>query len=133
MDEARHKLLEDAYAALNSGDVDRALTYVDPEIQLVTSGAFLDEGAVYHGHDGVRQFQAMVNDAFHGLLYDLVELIEIDEDRALALVRAAGRGKGSGVEVEMDVGHLWTLRGDKVVRLEAYADHESARVAASSS
>jgi ketosteroid isomerase-like protein len=130
VDESRRELLEAGYAAINSGDTERALGLLAPDVEIVTSGAFLDEGAVYRGHDGVREFLVMVNEAFEGLVYELVELIEVDEDRALALLRAAGRGKGSGVEVEMDAGHIWTLRGDEAVRLEAYADHDSARAAA---
>ena len=132
MDEARRKQLEDVYAGLNSGDVDRALAHVAPDVEIVTSGAFLDEGAVYRGHEGVREFLAMVNESFDRLLYEPVEMTDLDDGRVLSLVRVTGRGKGSGVEVEMDAGHIWTLRGDKALRLEAYADHESARAAAGS-
>jgi ketosteroid isomerase-like protein len=130
VDPARRKQLEDGYAAINSGDVDRALGQVARDIEIVTSGAFLDEGAVYRGHEGVREFLEMVNESFDGLLYEPLELIELDDGRVLSLVRVTGRGRGSGVEVEMDAGHVWTLRGDKAVRLEAFADPESARAAA---
>jgi uncharacterized protein len=130
VNEERRRRLEDGYEAINSGDVERALSYLAPDVEVETSGAFLDEGAVYPGHDGVREFLAMVNESFEGLLYEVVELIELGEDRALALLRVSGQGKGSGVDVEMEAAHIWTLRGDMAVRLEAYPDHESARAAA---
>jgi ketosteroid isomerase-like protein len=130
MDEARRRLLDEGYAAINSGDVEEALRHLDPEVEVVTSGAFLDEGAVYRGHEGVGQFLGMLNDAFDDFSYEVLELTELDGDRVLALLRVAARGKGSGLEVARDAGHLWTLRGEKAIRLEAFADHESARAAA---
>ena len=130
MDAARRKLLDDGYAAINSGDVELALRHLDPDVEVVTSGAFLDRGAVYRGHDGVREFLGMLDDAFDEFAYEVLELSEPDEDRVLALLRVTARGKGSGLEVAKDAAHLWTLRGDTAVRLEAFADHESALAAA---
>ena len=130
MDPTRRKLLDDGYAAINSGDVERALEHLDPQVEIVTSGAFLDRGAVYRGHEGVREFLGMLNDAFEEFTYEVLELTELDDDRILALLTVNARGKGSGLEVSKDAGHLWTLRGDKAIRLQAFADHESARAAA---
>jgi ketosteroid isomerase-like protein len=130
MDEARRELLEEGYAAINSGDIEAALLFLDADVEVVSSGAFLDRGAVYRGHDGVREFLGMLNDAFEEFSYEVLELTEPDEDRVLALLRVTARGKGSGLETTMDAAHLWTLRGDKAVRLEAFPDHESGRAAA---
>jgi ketosteroid isomerase-like protein len=106
------------------------LEYLDPEVEVVTSGAFLDRDAVYRGHEGVREFLGMLDEAFDEFTYDVVEVTELDEDRVLSLLTVNARGKGSGLDVTMPAGHLWTLRGDKAIRLEAFADHESARAAA---
>jgi ketosteroid isomerase-like protein len=130
VDEARRKLVLGGYAAINSGDLERALAFLDPEIEVVSSGAFLDPGAVYRRHEGVREFLGMVADAFEEFTYEVVELIEADEHRVLAMLRVNARGKESGLAVAMDVAHLWTLSGDKAVRLEAFVDRESARNAA---
>jgi ketosteroid isomerase-like protein len=130
VDEARRRLLDSGYAAINSGDVEGALRHLDPEVEIVTSGAFLDQGAVYRGHDGVREFLGMLGDAFDDFAYVVLELEELEKDRVLALLRVTARGKGSGLEVAQNAAHLWTLRGDMAVRLEAFADHESARAAA---
>jgi ketosteroid isomerase-like protein len=132
MDETRRRLLDEGYAAINGGDVNGALRHLDPEVEIVTSGAFLDRGGAYRGHDGVREFLGMLDDAFDEFTYEVLELRELDEDRVLALLRVTARGKGSGLEVAKDAAHLWTLRGDKAIRLEAFADHESARAAAGS-
>jgi uncharacterized protein len=130
MDEERRRILDEGYAAINAGDVEGALRHLDPEIEVVTSGAFLDRGAVYRGHDGVREFLGMLGDAFQELSYEVLELSEPGEDLVLALLRVTARGKGSGLEVAKEAAHLWTMRGVIAVRLEAFADHESARGAA---
>ncbi|HEX2233016.1 MAG TPA: nuclear transport factor 2 family protein [Thermoleophilaceae bacterium] len=130
MDEARRKLIDGGYAAINGGDLESALQYLDPEIEVVTSGAFLDRGEVYRGHDGVRHFLRMLDDAFDEFSYQVLEVTELDENRVLTLLTVNARGKGSGLDVKMPAGHIWTLGDDKALRLEAFADHESARAAA---
>jgi ketosteroid isomerase-like protein len=129
--EERHReLLHAGYAALSRGDLDEALAHMDPSVEVVTSGAFLDEGVVYRGHEGVREFIGMLTDAFDELVYEPVELHDAADGRILVHVRLRGRGKGSGLEVDREGGHIWTLRGDTAVRLEAYPSPEDARAAA---
>jgi ketosteroid isomerase-like protein len=129
VDAARLQLLRQGYAAINAGDVEGALRHLHPDVVIASSGAFLDEGAVYRGHEGVREFLRMLGDAFEEYCYEVLELTGVEDDSALALFRVSARGKGSGVDVTMEGGHLWTLRGEKAIRLEAFADHESARAA----
>ena len=45
-------------------------------------------------------------------------------------VRQRARGEASGVEVEVRIGHLWTVRDGKIVRLEVFAARDDARKAA---
>ena len=130
MDERRRQLLESSYAALARGDLDAALRHLDPEAEIVTSGAFLDQGTIYRGHDGAREFFAMIDEAFDELAYELLELQDVDDDRVLAIVRLRGRGKGSGLEVDRKAAHLWTLRGETAIRMEGFADPDASRAAA---
>jgi ketosteroid isomerase-like protein len=57
---------------------------------------------------------------------DYVELGDV----VVVLTRYRGRGKGSGVEVDSEGAHVWTLRDDKAIRLEVFADRERALEAA---
>jgi hypothetical protein len=50
--------------------------------------------ALYRGHQGVREFLGMLNEAFDEFTYDVLELKELDDDRVLALLRVSARGKG---------------------------------------
>jgi ketosteroid isomerase-like protein len=130
VDERHRELAIRGYAAVNRGDVEAALEAVDPSMELVSSGAFLDQGVVYRGHEGVRQFFAMLGDAFEEISYEPKELIEVDEDRLLVILRLRGRGKESGLDVELEGAHLWTIRDLKAVRLETFVDARAGRAAA---
>ena len=48
------------------------------------------------------------------------EVVE-SADRVAVIVRIRARGKSSGVEVENRVGHVYTVRDGRAIRLETYA------------
>jgi ketosteroid isomerase-like protein len=52
------------------------------------------------------------------------------EDKVVVLVVLYGQGKGSGAEVATPAAHVWTMRRDKAVRVEAYMDRAEALEAA---
>ena len=130
MDERLRALLVDGYAALERGDVDTVLEGIAPDFELEASGAFLDGGTTYRGREGVRRGLEMLADALDGLSYDLIDLIEVDDRRVLALVCMRGRGRESGVEVEREGVHLWTVRDYQAISMRAFADLDEARAAA---
>jgi len=117
--------MHDAYAR---GDVQISLACFHPEIELSTAPS--EPGAsTYHGLDGVRQ--ATTNwvgtwDDFH---IDVEELTDLGE-QVLARLRERGRGKGSGVQVERELFQLFTIRGDRIVRLRMYDTRPEALEAA---
>ena len=51
-------------------------------------------------------------------------------DRVAVPVKQTARGGVSGVELEIRIGHLWTVRDGKAVRLEVFPAREDARKAA---
>ena len=51
-------------------------------------------------------------------------------DRVVVLVRMHGKGRGSGVEVGMSVGQVWTVRDERLVRMEMFRAPEEALQAA---
>ena len=130
MDEAVRRLMHDGYAAVGRGDMDAVVAGMHPEIEVETSGVFLDEGAVYRGREGVRAFFEMIAAAFDELAYELIEMVELDDSRVFVRLRVRGRGKGSGIEVDREGAHIWTVRDVQAVHMVAYADVEEARAAA---
>ena len=51
-------------------------------------------------------------------------------DFVVVLCRYTGRGKGSGVDVASHGAHLWTIRGERAVRLEVFSSRPRALAAA---
>jgi ketosteroid isomerase-like protein len=52
------------------------------------------------------------------------------DDKVVVLVVLYGEGKGSGAEVATPAAHLWTMKGDKAIRVAAYMDRAKALEAA---
>jgi ketosteroid isomerase-like protein len=76
-----------------------------------------------------RAEAAQLLDALEDVNYPAEDLVDLD-DRVPVLVRGSARGKGSGIRINGTLGHLWRLRGGKVVRLVVYATWQEAREAA---
>jgi len=114
------------YAAINARD-DRAFDLLahdfewhEPERSLL-GGSHRGAAEVRHALEA----QLEVFDEFQ------IEPEEIHEhgDRIAVRVRQRARGVASGAEVEIRIGHLWTVRDGKLVRLEVFAAGEGARAA----
>ena len=112
------------YAAINARD-DRAFELLaddfewhEPERSLL-GGSHRGVAEVRHALEA----QLEVFDEFH---IEPEELHERD-DRVAVGVRQRARGGASGAEVEIRIGHLWTVKDGRVVRLEVFAAREAAR------
>jgi ketosteroid isomerase-like protein len=60
---------------------------------------------------------------------ELVELIDVDEERVISVTRHYGRGAESGIEMEFDVVYISTLRDGKLARLDMFFGREQALAA----
>ncbi len=49
--------------------------------------------------------------------------LEAGEGRVVVLGEFVGRGRASGLPFRSQFGHVWTVRGSKLARLESYLDH----------
>ena len=123
----RIEVLQQIYAAWEAGGIDAVFDFIHPDIEVVVGPEVSIEPDVYRGHEGVRRWF----DAFEGM--EDVDMrpegfIE-DGERVLVPIVLSGRGAGSGIEVEQRAVQAWTVRDGKAVRVEAFADLESARMA----
>ena len=117
------KLAETAGVHLDAG-----LEFLAPDIELHLSGVFPDLDPVYRGHEGVRRFAALFIAPWEELSLNAERFFDLGE-RILTLSRFEARGR-DGIEVNLEMAHVWTLRGGQVIRMDAFADRGEAVEAA---
>jgi ketosteroid isomerase-like protein len=89
-----------------------------------------DDVGELHGPEAVRRYLQEWIDVFDDVTNVPEELVDLGDDRVLAVQCATGRAKGSGVETEIRYAVIYTLRDGKIVRGREYIDRNHALEAA---
>jgi len=115
--------------ATNRGDMEEALTYIDPDGELHSAIIGGAEGNVYRGHDGFRRWYAETEATFEELRTELTEFRDLG-DRVVGLGRIYARGRESGAELDSATGWVFTLRNGKILKAEGFLSPDEALKAA---
>jgi uncharacterized protein len=127
--DTRAKTVLRGYEAFNCGELDDAIQMFDPEIVWHTWIVPGPGGATYRGHDGVRELWSDARNVF-GNFRNEPERIMTAGEKVVTFVAVRGRGIVSGAEVEGRIAHVYTFRGEKVLKVDSYEDrNEALRVA----
>ena len=120
--------------AFNRRDVDAALaaaTYT-PDFEYFPPREGVEAGffePCYRGPEGYRKFMSTWSDVFGAdLRVEPEELIDLG-DRIVLLGATPGRAQASGIPVTANLATVWVLNHGRVIRLEAYWDHDEALAA----
>ena len=116
------------YEAINARDFDAGFALLDDRFEWLEPEHTLLGGA-HRGFDEVRRAIEMQLEVFDELTIEPEEFHQHGEHVAVP-VRQRARGGVSGAEVEIRIGHLWTVRDGRAIRLEVFAAREDAREAA---
>ena len=108
------------FAAHNRGDVDALVELYDPEAVFETLLL-----GVHHGNESIRLIYEENQRTLSG--YDVVpvELIEVG-DKVVAVAQAVGSGQTSQVAVDEPFAFVFTLKGDRIVREQAFRNQQEA-------
>jgi ketosteroid isomerase-like protein len=100
---------------------------------------FFDEDIDWRAIEGapddvgeIRGIEAMLHymgdwlETFDDITSVPTELLDLGDDRVLAVLRVAGRARLSGVETELSYAVVYTVRDGKVVRGREYVDRSAA-------
>jgi ketosteroid isomerase-like protein len=117
-----------AFDAYEREGLDGLMRYLDPKIEWITTGAFL-EAATYRGHEGVRGYLGAMIDEFDDLRNTPEEFIDAGE-QVVVTTRASGRGKLSGAPVELTMASVSLVKDDRIIRIRNYRDKAEALEAA---
>lgn len=117
--------------AWNDDDVEAALAYAHPEVELDfrDSPFFPGLDELYEGHEGFRRWWAANKEPWEYFRAQPQRFI-CEGDKVVAPVQFEARGRSSGAQVEMDFANVWTFRDGLIVRFQAYLSLEQALEAA---
>jgi ketosteroid isomerase-like protein len=118
-------VIDEMYALSTSDDIEAMVALLAPGFELdVTSYVF--NPAVWHGEEGAREWLRQAREVWDTPHYDIEQIHELDDKRAIAVVTLKGKARQSGIEVELRQTHLWTIRDGLVVRLAHFNEEEQA-------
>ena len=111
--------------ALGQRDAERLIALADPEVEWHSFFAVGQEGGVYLGHRGTRQYMSDLRDAWEAVRAEVDEGLGVGEV-AVLVGRIHYRGQGSGIETETAAGWMLKFRREKVVLFRAFRDPDHA-------
>jgi ketosteroid isomerase-like protein len=128
MSQENVEIVRRAHEALNRGDVDGALTAVDPDVEADLSRSRSAEGGmiedVIRGREALR---ARIQDGFDHwkISWDQREYLEVSDDRVLSTASVRFQGR-DGIELGDRGAQLWTFADGEVVQLTFFPSKERA-------
>ena len=116
------------YQAYQTDGIEGIIPILDPAVEWRNPPDSPIAG-VFHGHEGVREWQRLTDESFDEMDFRPRELIEAPDGRVLAICDAHVRGRGSEVVVEVPFAHVVRVRDGKAVAFEMYSQVADARAA----
>ena len=115
--------------AFNARGIDAALPYFHPELVWLAPPEWLEK-RVYRGREGLRELAASWGQNFDEYRLEVKRVVDLDGDRALALVYQRGRIKGTGNPMEQAIGWIVELVDGQLARVDVYFSWEAGLEAA---
>ena len=116
--------LREAYAAFNRGDMDAAVSGLDPQVEWSEPTEFPGGGA-YHGRDAVKGYLTQSRANWAEGASEPEQMIPAG-DRVVVMVHARFRPKGSDAWQDVKLADVYTVRAGKIVAMQAFADRREA-------
>jgi ketosteroid isomerase-like protein len=110
--------------AFNERDPDALVAVFDPSVEVHSVFAAIG-GAIYRGHDQVRQWLQDIEEAWSMFRVESEAYFDLGE-HTLAFVVLNGRGRQSGAEVVMPYAQVMRWRADRCDYFKAHAHRHDA-------
>jgi ketosteroid isomerase-like protein len=120
--ESAIETLRAGYEAVSRGDWDALIRDAHPDFELVTADRVTSPGT-YRGPQEARRFLQDLFEPFEEVIAEPEEFFHRG-DRIAVFVHVRFRPKGSSAVVQNRIGHLWTVRDGKPMRLEIFPERE---------
>jgi len=114
------EVLRAGLAAINSGDIDRIVDFVDPQFEVTVPAELSAEPDIYRGREGIRRYFETFQDAMEDIHFAAERSWEAGEHVVVSF-RLTARGKQTGIPVEQRAVFVWTLRERQAIAVRAFA------------
>ena len=106
--------------------MDAVAQHLHPDFEWVEHNAGPTEGPVHTGTSAVERVTADLEEGIDDYRAEVVRVVEIDPQRAVAVTRETGRGVTSGAPFSTEFGYVVTIRDGKIARVEVHRDPRDA-------
>jgi ketosteroid isomerase-like protein len=112
--------------AFAEGGLDAMAGFWATDINWRAMEGAIDDVGEMQGAEALRRYYEDWLDMFDDVTNVPEELIDLGDDRVLAVQHATGRAKASGVETELHYAVIYTLHDGKISRGREYGDRSQA-------
>ena len=106
------------FEAFARGDLDTAFEFIDPSFE-VNDRVVPEANPSERGPDALLANVRLVWEAFGEIAWEPREILDRD-DQILVRVHMSAKGHHTSLPIDEDVGHVYTMRDDKAVRLDIF-------------
>lgn len=105
---------------------DRVFELLDEDVEWHALGPpdLFPWAGTHRGHDGVRRWFDLLNDAMEYERFELLELYS-DGETVVEVIAAAGKARATGAPFASEVVRVWTFNDGKAIRVRSYYDTQS--------
>ena len=113
------EIVDRAYTYLNKKDIPNYFSLMSPDVEFYQTRE-LPWGGDYRGLDEIKGFLSKI--------FPLIDsTVEIDRyisagEKIVAIGKTSGSAKLTGKKFSCNLAHIWTVKAEKIVRLEVYID-----------
>jgi uncharacterized protein len=113
------EIVKQAYVYLNEKDIPNYFSLMSPNVEFYQTEE-LPWGGHYHGFDESKVFFSK----YSPLVDSTVEISHYIQagNQTVAIGKTSGVAKRTGKPFHCSLAHIWTIKADKIVRLEVYID-----------
>jgi uncharacterized protein len=120
------EIVDRAYIYLNQKDLSNYFSLMSPDVEFYQTRE-LPWGGDYRGLDEIKDFLAKI--------FPLIDsAVEIDRyiqagEKIVAIGQTVGSAKLTRKKFSCNLAHIWTVKDEKIVRLEVYIDTDVMKAA----
>jgi uncharacterized protein len=120
------ELVRRVYLAWQAGDLEELLSLVDRDVSWSPALRFLEGEAAAVGHQGLRRWFRRIRITYRSLR-PVPERFEDHGSCVLVLGRLVGVSRLQEGDLDVRVSWVWTVRGGRVVAMQAFLQEPAAR------